>query len=254
MGYGRIDWTIDREATDELNEGDSRPDDEFVVRVAENTTGTVTVTVIGVNDPPVAEDDAIAVAEGGTVTVLMDGVTTSVLTNDTDAEGDDLTAWLVTPPAHHAGGVFRLESDGTFSYQHDGSETTTDRFTYRVTDDGNLSDEATVTIMVTGENDAPTAQITVPAPDDRVVISGRMVSVSGIGTDIDTEDNLLIYTWSEAFEGEALAGTFSPNGDNAAQNVQTWTVPSLSVDVGCYGCHAEADGERQCGGTLRPRR
>ncbi len=74
------------------------------------------------DDAPVAVADSIVVNEGGAATVLVGGAT-SVLTNDTDAENNTLSAVLVSGPAH---GSLTLNSDGTFSYIHDGSETTAD--------------------------------------------------------------------------------------------------------------------------------
>ena len=72
-----------------------------------------------------------------------------MLANDTDADlpADPLTAILVTGPAH---GSLTLNPDGTFSYTHDGSETVTDSFTYKVNDgtvDGN-----TVTVIDHGQS------------------------------------------------------------------------------------------------------
>src|SRR5206468_1017476 len=75
-------------------------------------TATVSITVTPVNDPPVANNDSATVAEGGTVTVL-DSTAASVLANDTDAEGNTLTATKLSDPAH---GSVTLNADGTFSY------------------------------------------------------------------------------------------------------------------------------------------
>src|SRR3989442_4658507 len=62
-------------------------------------TATVSITVTPVNDAPVANSDSATVAEGGTVTVL-DSTAASVLANDTDAEGNTLTATKLSNPAH----------------------------------------------------------------------------------------------------------------------------------------------------------
>ena len=67
----------------------------------------------------------------GTINTLNDGVTTSVLANDTDPEGNPLTAVLSAGPLN---GSLTLNANGTFSYTHDGSATTTDVFYYRPTD------------------------------------------------------------------------------------------------------------------------
>src|SRR2546427_3905156 len=92
----------------------------------------ISITVTPVNDAPVANNDSATVAEGGTATG-RDSTAASVLANDTDAEGNPLTATKLSDPAH---GSVTLNADGTFSYSHDGSETTTDSFTYKTCDNG----------------------------------------------------------------------------------------------------------------------
>src|SRR5437773_1906616 len=122
---------------------------------------TVSLTVTPVNDAPAASNDSATVAEGGTVTAL-DSTAASVLADDTDAEGNTLTATKLSDPAH---GSVTLNADGTFSYSHDGSETTSDSFTYKACDNGTTngspdakcSGTATVSLTVTPVNDAPAA-------------------------------------------------------------------------------------------------
>src|SRR5207302_5404349 len=59
---------------------------------ADSNVATVTITVNPVNDAPVAGNDAHSVNEDTTLTVAAAGV----LANDTDVDGDPLTAVLVT--------------------------------------------------------------------------------------------------------------------------------------------------------------
>lgn len=100
------------------------------------------------NRPPVAADDSATVIEGGTVT-LLDSGEPSVLANDSDPNGDDLTVDTapVSGPAH---GTLVLNADGTFSYTHDGSDgSASDSFVYRVCDNGTPSECATATVSIT---------------------------------------------------------------------------------------------------------
>jgi VCBS repeat-containing protein len=107
--------------------------------------------VTALNDAPMADDDGpYTVGEGGTLNVSAAG---GVLNGDTDVDSSTLTATLVTGPVHASS--FTLNADGSFSYVHDGSETTSDAFTYRANDGTSVSNLVTVSITVTPVNDAP---------------------------------------------------------------------------------------------------
>jgi gliding motility-associated-like protein len=76
-----------------------------------------------------------------------------VLVNDVDID-NTFTAILISTTSN---GTLNLNSDGSFNYLHDGSETISDSFNYKVNDgvvDGNT---VTVSITVTPQNDAPVA-------------------------------------------------------------------------------------------------
>lgn len=108
---------------------------------------TIVIAGVFVNYSPVAEVESISVALNGTATFL-DGGKSSVLANDTDKENNPLTAILVNSPAH---GTLALNSDGTFSYIHDGSNTTTDSFSYKTNDGNSDSNIVNVTITISHE-------------------------------------------------------------------------------------------------------
>ena len=107
---------------------------------------TVTISITPINDAPVASNDGpYALVFGGSVSKSAPGV----LKNDTDAEGDGLTATKITDPAH---GTVSLNADGSFTYTHDSSTATTDSFTYQAKDSkGALSNIATVSFTVSEE-------------------------------------------------------------------------------------------------------
>ncbi|MCB8942277.1 MAG: cadherin-like domain-containing protein [Ardenticatenaceae bacterium] len=92
------------------------------------------------NDPPIAIDDHYAVLENRTFNIAVPGV----LANDIDADGDLLTASLLSTPSN---GQVDLSSDGSFTYIPNPSFLGTDTFTYTVSD-GFFTDTATVTITV----------------------------------------------------------------------------------------------------------
>src|SRR5206468_380483 len=74
-----------------------------------SATATVSLTVRSVNDAPVALDDGYATDEDTALTISAPGV----LGNDTDVDGDPLSAALVAGPSH---GTLTLNSDGSFTY------------------------------------------------------------------------------------------------------------------------------------------
>ncbi|WP_425617458.1 Ig-like domain-containing protein [Anatilimnocola sp. NA78] len=108
---------------------------------------TVTITVTPSNDAPLAVNDEYAATED---TELV--VTTSILANDSDPEGDTLAASIVSQPQY---GTVTLNADGTFSYTPNADFSGVDGFSYMVSDGSLSSDVATVTITVAPVNDAP---------------------------------------------------------------------------------------------------
>jgi VCBS repeat-containing protein len=172
-----------------VHDGSETTGDAFAYKVSDGTldsnVATVVITVTPVNDAPVAVGDSFTAAEGGTLTLAAPGV----LENDTDAENGLLTAVKVTDPAH---GTLTLNADGSFAYVHDGSETTSDAFTYMVADGSLDSDVASVGITITPVNDAPVADA--GGPYQVVVLSG--VTFSGAGSaDQDLGDAIVSYEW-----------------------------------------------------------
>ena len=94
------------------------------------------------NARPVALDDQYHFVEDESLTFVP--VASGVLANDTDAEGDLLTAELAQPPEH---GAFALSPDGSFVYVPNADFFGTDSFTYWARD-SRESNLATVTLTV----------------------------------------------------------------------------------------------------------
>ncbi|MBM7114307.1 tandem-95 repeat protein [Archangium primigenium] len=114
---------------------------------AQTDTDTVAVTVLPVNDPPTANDDAVTVAEDSGATVV------DVLTNDSSAPdvGETLTVVSVTQPAN--GTVTLVSGVVRFSPAPDFNGAT--NFTYTISDGNGGTATATVRVTVTAVNDAP---------------------------------------------------------------------------------------------------
>jgi VCBS repeat-containing protein len=112
---------------------------------------TVTITVSPVNDAPVAVNNAYNTNED---TPLIVALANSVLVNDTDLEGNTLTA---IPDVGPANGTLTLNANGTFTYTPAANYNGSDSFTYHANDATGNSNIATVTITVSPVNDAPVA-------------------------------------------------------------------------------------------------
>jgi large repetitive protein len=140
------------------------------------------VTLIFENRAPVANNDSYTTAEDAVLTVGAPGV----LGNDTDVDGDTLSAVLVTGPPR---GVLTLNANGSFTYRPNTNFFGIDTFTYRAHDTKTNSDIATVTITVTPVNDPPVAN-----NDSFSVTSDTVLTVSApgvLGNDTDVENDPL---------------------------------------------------------------
>ena len=110
--------------------------DSFTYTIADSAgltaTGTVTITVTPVNDPPTANPDTytLDLTTGRTLTVRAPGV----ILNDVDVDGDRLTAVRDTSPAN---GTLTFNSDGSFTYVSRGIRGP-DQFTYHAVDPSGL--------------------------------------------------------------------------------------------------------------------
>jgi len=102
---------------------------------------TVTITIIHVNQAPLAGNDSYTTNQNTAVTVAVPGI----LGNDTDPEGATLTAQLVNGPSH---GTLTLNAEGSFTYTPTTNYSGSDSFTYKASDGATSSNEATVTITV----------------------------------------------------------------------------------------------------------
>ena len=141
-----------------------------------------TMELPGANLPPEAvADSAYIVAEGGTLNETAPGV----LGNDSDPEGDPLTAALVSGPAN---GILTLNTDGGFTYSHDGSETLSDSFTYKANDGALDSNTVSVDIAVTAVNDPPTLTAVADlagTEDTARLVSLAELTAAGDAADVD---------------------------------------------------------------------
>ncbi len=124
--------------------------DSFTYTVSDgllSATGSVTLTVVAVNDAPIANDDSYSLDEDANL------IQTTLLDNDSDAEGDPLST-LVQSGTTSKGGSYSIDAIGGFSYTPAVDFFGSDSFTYQVSD-GAATSSATVNLTINGVNDAP---------------------------------------------------------------------------------------------------
>jgi hypothetical protein len=162
------------------------------------------------NEAPVAVDDVYEVNED---TLLQVGAV-GVLENDSDADGDILSALLESDVAN---GTLILNEDGSFEYMPDPGFFGEDQFQYRTNDGREDSDAAVATITVLMVNQAPEA-----VADTFEVSEDSVLTVAGMGVlenDSDPDgDPLTVLLETEPESGRvelAKDGSFiyTPNPD-----------------------------------------
>ena len=223
--------------------------DSFTYRANDGTansnTATVSITVNPVNDPPVAVNDSYSTNEDTTLSVTAPGV----LANDTDVDGNPLTAVLVATASH---GTLTLNANGSFTYLPAANYNGPDSFTYRANDGTANSNTATVSITVNPVNDPPVAVndsyslnqdtvLTVPAAGvlvndtdaDGDLLTAVQVSGPSHGTLTLNANGSFTYTPTSGYHG-ADSFTYKANDGTADSNVAT---VSLTINGSIAASH-----------------
>ncbi|PYQ87457.1 MAG: adhesin, partial [Acidobacteria bacterium] len=174
--------------------------DSFTFKANDGTVdsaaATINITVTAVNDAPVAANDAYSTNEDTALSVAAAGV----LANDSDVDGDALTAVLVSAPAH---GSLTLNANGSFSYMPAANYNGSDSFTYKANDGALNSNVATVAITINAVNDAPVANAqSVTTAED----TAKAITL----TASDVDGDALTYSIVSGPTHGALSGT-APN-------------------------------------------
>ncbi len=192
--------------------------DSFTYTIADGNggtdTATVNVSILPVNDPPVAVADSAALAEdGGTVTIL-------VAANDTDPENSALTLVSVTQGAH---GTVTTLTGNQVRYQPAANYFGPDTFTYTIRDPGSLTSVGTVSITVTPVNDPPVA-----VADSAVTSEDTPAVVAVLANDTDVDgDALTVSAVTQGANGTAATNgttvTFTPAANWSGVSTFTYT-------------------------------
>ncbi|MBT9551186.1 MAG: DUF4347 domain-containing protein [Hydrogenophaga sp.] len=232
-------------------DGSSAVHDTFTYQISNGLGGvasaTVDVDILAPNlNPPVAQNDSEAVSANGT---LSDNV---LLNNgngaDSDPNGNPMTVTQVNltsfepgvPVALSSGALLTMNSDGSYVYNPNGQfqflaagDTAVDTFSYTVSDGQGGNDTATVSVTVTGVNDAPVGV------DDHYETSEDTAIFLGLVTqndwDIDGEVTGYDYYRGGALDpadfpilssGQVLANWSSNSGDGAPGGTEARQVDS----------------------------
>ena len=186
--------------------GGFRGQDSFTYRAEDpsgaSATATVTLTVSPVDHAPTAVDDAYSTAQDTALSIPAGGV----LSNDTDPDGDPLTAAALDGPTH---GTLSLQPDGSFVYTPASGYHGTDSFTYRASDGSLDSAPATVSLTVKALNHPPLAR-----PDNDTTQEGTTLTIPASGVlsnDTDPDGDPLT---AVLHEGPA-DGTLTLNADGS---------------------------------------
>ncbi len=233
LGSGNVSVSAD---------GDFNGDVTFTYTVMDRAGSTasaaVTVTVNPVNDPPRAKNDSITIDEDAQPSI-------SVLTNDTDPEGDTLSITAVSNPGHGTAEINGTKVDYIPTADYYGS----DSFTYTISDGNDGTASATVYITIKPVNDAPTIAKHISNLEDwtmsedttasfNFVVADAESAASGLIIKITSQDETIIKTTQIALTTNAagyktITVTPEPNA-NGVVPVKFWVSDGLLSTEATY--------------------
>ena len=178
----------------------------------DSAPATVNISVVAVNDPPVAESQSATTNEDTEVAVVLAG---------NDVENDSLTFSLVSLPQHGtlSGDIpnLRYAPEANFHGQ--------DTIVFTVSDEESTSSQATVTIAVTPVNDAPTVENLQFATDEDTLITfelpysdldGDELSIQIITGDVQGIATIVV-------DGSSQTLSYDPSGSDVLQALKGGT-------------------------------
>ncbi|MGB5643629.1 MAG: retention module-containing protein, partial [Gammaproteobacteria bacterium] len=208
----------------------------------DSTIGSDISNITRISDvSPVAAGDSYMTDED---TVLTVNLSSDLLVNDSDLDGDSLTI-STNPIVDVSNGTLILNPDGTFTYTPDANFNGTDSFVYEVRDSNGDTAQATVSIHVNPVTDISATDDTASGDEDTTisssVASNDNTTSGGVLTyAIDTgvsngslmfnSDGSYVYTPNANFSGTdsfIYTVTDAASGENSTQTV-TLTVNQVT--------------------------
>jgi VCBS repeat-containing protein len=229
--FGSLDWDEDgnyvytpNSDLDSLDLGETVTE-TFIVSVSDGNGGfaesTLTITISGANDAPIAQNDTNSTIEILVVNDLVGSGT--LLQNDNDVDGDIISILNIdgiTSPSSDVVGTYgslNWEADGSYIYTPNADmdslaagESVDDVFIYTISDGNGASDTATLTISISGENAAPVLVDDTNLTTEEDIITNADGSGTLLYNDIDPDGQLLLVS---EIEGESdplidIVGTY----------------------------------------------
>jgi len=197
--------------------------------------------LIPLNSPPVAISDSVVTSADSSVTVYAPGV----LSNDSDPDGDTLAVTALSTSGT-VGTVEAWDTDGSFTYDPDGQfeylpagNSTSDSFTYTVSDGNGGTDTATVTVIINGVYDPPVYYPPVYYPpvnyppmavaDTATTPQGTPVTIDVLNNDSDADGHTLtVGSVTQGAHGPVINNggdvTYTPDPGFSGADSFTYTV------------------------------
>jgi VCBS repeat-containing protein len=190
--------------------------DSFSYTVSDGSlsdTGTLTITVGGRNDAPVANPDAASGSENQVLTI-------AVLANDTDVDnGAVLTVTAASAPsgkgtASVVGNQVQFNPGTAFDHLAQGA-TEVVVLSYTISDEHGATSTSTVTVTVTGTNDAPVAHA-----DTAAGTENQTLTIDAVANDTDVDDGAV----------KTLVAVSAPSGKGSVSIVSNQVVFNPGAD------------------------
>lgn len=218
--------------------------DKFTFKVSDDggltysAPADVDITILDVNDAPVAADDSYVTNEDSPLVVPT---LTGVLANDSDAESS-ITAVKLTEPSK---GSVTLAADGSFTYTPNANANGSDSFTYQAFDGTAYSNIATVTITIEAVNDKPVAD-----PQTLSTAEDTALPIVLTGSDVETAEVDLVFAVTSGPAHGSISGTgknitYTPALNYNGPDSFTFTVSdgSLTSDPATVSITVTADND-----------
>ena len=212
------------------------------------SASTLTITVDGRNDTPVANTDSATAIEAGGLANATPGAnaTGNVLGNDTDvdsvANGESKT---VTTTGVTAGtyGTLTLNADGSFTYVVDqtnaavqalrnAGQTVAETFNYTMRDKAGATSASTLVVSIRGANDLPVAVADTLVATEDTALNGSLAS-----NDIPSGDGGNVWTRiSDARHGTVVVNvdgsfTYTPSANYNGPDSFAYTITDVDGDI-----------------------